>query len=636
MRTSPASLLVLLSFGLLATACEDFNPMDSQQDSLPSDTFEQPPDADGDGWTVEDGDCDDNNAAIHPTADEECNGIDDNCNDQVDEGFADTDGDGTADCVDSESCDGIDNDGDGSVDEDFADTDGDGIADCVDGEDCDGIDNNGDGRVDEGYDFDRDGYTQCGSKTTPADCNDKDATVYPGAEEILDNGKDDDCDGYIDEGVWVEGDLVICEILNNPNAVSDAYGEWFEIYNASERTVYLNGVVISSSVDDDYHVIQGSNPIALAAGEVFVLGKNDDPDLNGNLAVDYLYTDIVLSNESDDLILTADDIVLDTVTWDDGATMPDVPGSAMSLDPDNLNAVLNDNPAVWCLADTPWSTFTDFGSPGMMNDLCSSWDHDGDGLSRDDGDCDDRDIDTYPGAYETNPKEDNDCDGDIEWMPGAVPDYESAASSLLSCEPLYLVGSGSSDPEGEEIVFEWELVSAPEGSERSTADIDTPTSVDPVFYPDVAGSYTFSLVVTDPGDAASYTETLTVEIAERPWESAPVADAGEDQSSDQTSTCYLSGYDYVCDDCADVTFTLDGTGTFDDDGDLLEYLWTASSSYASIADPTAVTTTVTVSGIPATYGSTTTETILITLDVEDCPHQTGSDEMTITYTCTGV
>ncbi len=635
MRTLPASILVLLTLGLGVTACEDFNP--TPGDSTIDDTFPEPPvDADGDGWIVSDGDCDDTNADVHPGADEDCNGADDNCNGQIDEGFADTDADGTADCVDEETCDGIDNNGNGQIDEGFADGDGDGIADCADGEDCDGIDNDGDGQIDEGYDYDKDGYTKCGSTERAADCDDMDASVHPGAKELGDNGVDDDCDGYIDEGAWAEGDLVIVEVLNNPNAVSDAYGEWFEIYNTTDRTVYLNGVIVTSSVDDDYHVIRGGSPIPLAAGDVYLLAKNGDPDVNGNVAVDYTYSDVVLSNESDDLMLVADGLVLDTVTWDDGATMPDTAGSSMTLDPDAFDHVLNDNPAVWCPGDIPWAAFTDFGTPGTMNELCSSWDHDGDGYSRDDGDCDDRDVDTFPGAYETDREEDNDCDGDVEWMPTSVPDYDEAASSLFVCDLLYLVGSGSYDPTGEALTYSWELVSAPAGSDNTTADIDTPTSADPLFMPDVAGDYTFSLVVTDPGDAPSYTETITITIIDRPWQTPPVADAGTDQSLDQSSTCDTSGYDYECDDCADATFTLDGSGSYDGDGDEMTYAWSASSSYATIADSTAEVTTITVSGLPATYGSTTTEVILVTLQVEDCMGPASTDTMTITVTCTGI
>ena len=124
-----------------------------------------------------------------------CNGVDDNGNDEIDEGYPDTDEDGIADCVDDETCDGIDNDGDGDIDEGFEDLDGDGIPDCDTSEECDGIDNNGNGRVDEGYpDTDGNGI---------ADCVDV---------EICD-GIDNDGDGEIDEGGDLDGDGIsdICD-----------------------------------------------------------------------------------------------------------------------------------------------------------------------------------------------------------------------------------------------------------------------------------------------------------------------------------------------------------------------------------------------------------------------------------------
>jgi putative metal-binding protein len=48
-----------------------------------------------------------------------------------------------------------------------------------------------------GPDFDGDGYTLCGSETSPADCNDQLPFVHPGAAELC-NGMDDTCDGAID------------------------------------------------------------------------------------------------------------------------------------------------------------------------------------------------------------------------------------------------------------------------------------------------------------------------------------------------------------------------------------------------------------------------------------------------------
>jgi hypothetical protein len=174
-------------------------------------------DADGDGYTS-DVDCNDNNASIHPGATEVCNGVDDNCNGSVDEGF-DKDGDGFTtcggDCNDAnpairpgatEVCNSIDDDCDGLIDEGF-DQDGDGYTtcggDCNDAnpqihpnqpELCNGIDDNCNGQVDEAFDADGDGYTACAG-----DCNDGNAAIHPGAVEVCD-GLDDDCDGLVDEG----------------------------------------------------------------------------------------------------------------------------------------------------------------------------------------------------------------------------------------------------------------------------------------------------------------------------------------------------------------------------------------------------------------------------------------------------
>lgn len=55
---------------------------------------------------------------------------------------------------------------------------------------CDGVDNNCDGVIDEGFDLDGDGYSSCAG-----DCNDNDAGINPGAEDVCENGVDEDCSG---------------------------------------------------------------------------------------------------------------------------------------------------------------------------------------------------------------------------------------------------------------------------------------------------------------------------------------------------------------------------------------------------------------------------------------------------------
>ena len=414
MRTSSLTSLLLV----LTLACSDKGAIidTNTGDSGSNDTADTTVDLDGDGWTVGDGDCNDENEAIFPGAVEDCDGIDNNCNEVVDEGFSNLDGDELADCVDIEECDGVDNDGDGQIDEGFEDIDGDGLSDCIDAEDCDGIDNNGDGQIDEGFDADGDGFSTCNATgDVVVDCDDNDANVNPGGAEVLENTKDDDCDGLIDEddSIYAEGVVVFSEVLNNPNAVADTRGEWFEVYNPGTEDVLLNGLVISDMDGTETHRIVSSVPVVVPAEGYAVLGNNSNTATNGNVTVDYRYDGIVLSNESDSLTLSFGSTVLDQVMWDDGATMPDVSGRSMQLDVLFHDAVSNDTADYWCAPDQ--------ATPGVSNGLCSSFDHDGDGLSVDDGDCDDENAFAFPGAAElesaTLCMADNDEDGYADAAP---------------------------------------------------------------------------------------------------------------------------------------------------------------------------------------------------------------------------
>ncbi|MCP4258157.1 MAG: prepilin-type N-terminal cleavage/methylation domain-containing protein [Planctomycetes bacterium] len=149
-------------------------------------------DVDADGYTVVQGDCDDNDATVNPDAEEVCDGVDNNCDGQVDEGvkttfYEDFDNDGygnsavsTQACeqpsgyvTDSTDCD----DNDDSVNPGETETAYNGIDD-----DCNPL------TLDD--DIDGDTYL------VATDCNDNDASVNPGVAEIPYNGKDDDCNEY--------------------------------------------------------------------------------------------------------------------------------------------------------------------------------------------------------------------------------------------------------------------------------------------------------------------------------------------------------------------------------------------------------------------------------------------------------
>ncbi len=264
MRLYQAGLIALILAACDGKTEEPVDNTDTDSVSDTDDTVEPATDADGDGYAKED-DCDDNNASVHPDQPELCDGVDDNCNGMIDEGFSDTDADGTADCTDVEECDGLDNNGDGFIDEGFADGDGDGSADCIEVEECNGVDDDGDGLIDEDFDADGDGYAPCVDDET-ADCDDTDAAIFPGAAEIDGDALDNNCDGAIDEESWSEGDLVISEIFSNPIEVPDNNGEWFEILNDSGEDRILNGLTITDD-GSERHLLASDDTIWLRAGE---------------------------------------------------------------------------------------------------------------------------------------------------------------------------------------------------------------------------------------------------------------------------------------------------------------------------------------------------------------------------------
>ncbi len=140
-------------------------------------------------------------------------------------------------------------------------------------------------------------------------------------------------------GSSAQAGIVINEIMNNPAAVSDRRGEWFELFNTTAEEIDLFGWSLRDGGRDSLGI---DTPLTIAPGSFLVFARNADPAQNGGLAADYVYgSSLVLGNGVDELILlNARGAVADAVRWDNGVTFPDASGASMALlDPALDNAL---------------------------------------------------------------------------------------------------------------------------------------------------------------------------------------------------------------------------------------------------------------------------------------------------------
>lgn len=177
-------------------------------------------------------------------------------------------------------------------------------------------------------------------------------------------------------------------------------------------------------------------------------------------------------------------------------------------------------------------------------------------------------------------------------------------------EIIVLDGSASRDDDGDALSYSWSLVAIPEGSSAVLSD---PASITPEFLVDVAGDYVAQLIVND-GTTESTPDTVTVSTNNNP----PVADAGPDRISDPG-----------------VVVQLDGSASFDPDGNALTYEWELTrvpgisvvapdGSTATLSDPTASMPTFTTDGAGI---------YIAELSVSDGSVRSFLDEIVVTTQC---
>jgi hypothetical protein len=362
------------------------------------------------------GDCNDDNAAVNPAQAEICgNGLDDNCNGTQNDpnaiGCATFYADGDDDTFGSNALQCLcEPQGSFKVGNslDCDDTNADANPNAA--EICNDIDDNCDGVTDEGCDDDADGFcdlamTVDDSAGLPAvcpngkdDCNDGDASVYPGKSAEACDGIDDDCDGDVDNSCDEDGDGYCNEALT---------------VSVPAPAVCLNGGGDCNDFNSD------QNP---GASEVCGNGIDDNCNGSTNDVGATNCTPYFFDQDGDNYGLSVSMCMCEpagnfkaTEEGDCDDTLVAVNPGATELCGDgidnNCNGTQNDDGADGCTTYYFDGDGDGFGLAGLEKCLCVGED---DYTATDSGDCNDADVDIAPGKEELCNNKDDDCDGQVD------------------------------------------------------------------------------------------------------------------------------------------------------------------------------------------------------------------------------
>ncbi len=264
------------------------------------------------------------------------------------------------------------------------DADGDGVPDkfdnCVDDKNADqlDVDNDGFGEPCDNCPALTNKDQKDGNKDGVGDACEKPGCgngLMDAGEECDDGNKDggDGCTFACKKGaVLKSGDLIITELMVDPSAVKDEFGEWVEIFNPGGLPVDLAGLWLKDAKGGKQQIAPLAKVLLLEAGKYAIFGANGDVKLNGGVTVAWAWAGLTLPNGGGAFTIAAGKDDLDLVSYTPGmGGWPMVKtGSSLQLSTAKLGAVANDAGSAWCHPTSEYGD-GDKGTPGLANEPCA-------------------------------------------------------------------------------------------------------------------------------------------------------------------------------------------------------------------------------------------------------------------------
>ncbi len=547
-------------------------------------------------------DCDDSNDGVYPGAIETCDGVDEDCDGEIDEGiggvyYEDRDGDGYGDAAtELVTCDAPV--GWVQVGGDCDDDDARVFPDAP--ELCDEVDNNCDGVVDEGVtstffrDEDGDGYGQLGEVSDGCypgvgyallggDCDDADPSTHPDAPELdCTDPHDYNCDGSV--------------------AYADADGDGWPACtecNDADASIRPDAQEVCNGIDDDCDGDVDDDDLSVDLSTASTWFEDGDSDGFGNAGV------ATLSCQAPSGYVADDTDCNDSA----GAIHPAATEVCDSLDNDCDGAVDDADASLDLGSASTWYTDGDsdgFGSAlsSMRSCIAPS------GTVSNDADCDDSSAAIRPTAAEICDGTDNDCDGDVD-----------DADIDVTGQPSWYVDF---DYDGYGGILSAVACSQPSGTVGNTADCDDANgAVNPGATevcngidddcdfladdsdPSVTGLSTWYVDGDGDGYGSSTPRSACVQPSGTSTNTSDCNDASYSVNPGATETC--NHVDDDCDGAVDEGHDADGDGILDCDEITYTISWsgTGDDAWTAYVDGTS---------LGSYYGWNTVNTFTLTLD----------------------